>query len=440
MSHFRIHGGIPLEGTVRVGGSKNATLPMMAAALLTDEPLRLDGAARLTDVDTLGRLLEELGVEVRRTDHGRLTLRTVDPRPVRARYGLLRRMRAGFCVLGPLLARRGRAVVSLPGGCRIGPRPVDLHLAGLAALGAEFKLRRGYIVGRAGRLVGAAVRLAGRNGPTVTGTANVLSAAVLAEGQTTIHDAAAEPEIVDLGRLLIQMGARIEGLGTSRLTIQGVDRLGGATHRVIPDRIEAATLLLAVAAAGGRATVAGLAPEHLDAVLAMLQAVGARLEVAADSVTIESDGRPAAVDIAACPYPGVPTDVQAQWTALLSLGRGRSTIEDNVFPRRFGHVDELNRLGARIEAADGRAIVRGVRRLTGARVVATDLRASAALVLAGLAARGQTTVHAIHHLDRGYERLDRKLIALGARIERVEAALARNPPQTVGWQGRCPGV
>ena len=419
MAHLRITGGTPLSGTVRVSGSKNAALPIMAASILADESVQLEGIPRLADVDTLSLVLGELGLEVVRTDHGGLTLETVDPSPIRARYELVRQMRASFCVLGPLLARRGRAVVSLPGGCNIGQRPVNLHLKGLAALGAKLRIERGYVVARARRLVGTTIRLSGPRGPTVTGTANVLSAAVLARGVTTILDAAVEPEIVDLGNFLAAMGGRIEGLGTSTLRVTGVKQLSGTTHRVIPDRIEAATLLLAVAITRGRATVTGVVPEHLAAVLDTLARAGFRIDQDKDRVTLTAKCGPRPVDINALPYPGVPTDVQAQWMALLAIGTGRGTVSDRVFPNRFMHVAELNRLGAQIKLRNSTAVITGVERLAGAQVTASDLRASAALILAGLAAEGRTIVHQIHHLDRGYERLDRKLNQLGARITRV---------------------
>jgi UDP-N-acetylglucosamine 1-carboxyvinyltransferase len=415
---FRIRGGTRLSGTVRVSGSKNAALPMMAAAILASEPVRLEGVPRLLDVETLSQVLRELGVAVTRTLDEALVLETVDLAAVRAGYELVRRMRASFCVLGPLLARRGRAVVSLPGGCNIGPRPVDLHLAGLAALGAELRIEHGYVIAEAKRLVGARIQLAGPQGPTVTGTANVLAAAVLADGETVITGAAVEPEIVDLGRLLNGMGAQIEGLGTPTLRIEGVERLHGTTYRIIPDRIEAATLLLAAAITGGTVTVAGVVPEQLAAVLDKLDQAGFDLLVAKDQVTLVATAPPRPVDLTALPYPGVPSDVQAQWMALLTLARGRSTVGDRVFASRFQHIAELNRLGARIELCGSTAVVTGVDRLTGAVVTASDLRASAALVLAGLAAQGETVIDDIHHLDRGYERLDEKLNQLGAQVER----------------------
>jgi UDP-N-acetylglucosamine 1-carboxyvinyltransferase len=418
MSVLRVTGGTPLRGTVGVSGSKNAALPMMAASILAEEPVRLQGVPRLADVETLSLVLRDLGMEVARTAGDQLVLQTVDPTPIRARYNLVRRMRASFCVLGPLLARRGRAAVSLPGGCNIGDRPVDLHLRGLSALGASLRMRHGYVLAQARRLRGTTIDLSGPRGPTVTGTANVLSAAVLAEGETTITGAAREPEVVDLGRFLVALGAEIHGLGTPTLRIVGVDRLGGGTYRVIPDRIEAATLLLAAAITGGSATVTGVIPGHLNGVLEALRAAGSQIEVGSDRVSLTAGGRPRPIDVTARPYPGIPTDVQAQLTALVSLAPGRSTVGDAVFGNRFLHVAELSRLGARIRCCQSTAVVTGVERLTGTPVTASDLRASAALVLAGLAAEGETIVRRAHHLDRGYQRLHRKLNRLGAQIER----------------------
>jgi UDP-N-acetylglucosamine 1-carboxyvinyltransferase len=474
MPHFDITGGTALHGAVRVSGSKNAALPIMAAAILATEPVRLECVPRLADVRTQAQLLRCLGLRVtvekgetggadilvcqgsgnpvdRSADKNvcptalddgvcptvsakdvcsTLLLETIDPAPVRAREELVRRMRAGFCVLGPLLARRGRAVVPLPGGCNIGVRPVDLHLNGLAALGADIRLDHGYVIASARRLTGANVELCGPCGPTVTGTANVMSAAVLARGTTTIRGAAIEPEIVDLGRFLAAMGAEIEGLGTSTIRIEGVEQLGGTSHRLIPDRIEAATLLIAAAITRGSATIVGVVPKHLEAVLAKLVAAGAEIEIGPGSVSIVAPRRLRAVDIVAEPYPSIPTDLQAQWTALASVSEGVSRIEDHVFPSRFMHAAELNRLGAAIAVGQGTATVAGVERLSGARVAACDLRASAALVLAGLAADGRTTVQHIHHLDRGYQHLDQKLRQLGARIERFTGGLLRSFPES----------
>ncbi|MBN1908956.1 MAG: UDP-N-acetylglucosamine 1-carboxyvinyltransferase [Pirellulales bacterium] len=443
---LRIGGGRALRGQVAVAGAKNAALPMMAAGILGRGATWLEGVPELGDVEILGRVLQTLGVAVGREPDGRLRIEPDDRRAgqVRAGYELVRRMRASFCVLGPLLARRGRAEVALPGGCAIGDRPVDLHLAALAAMGATIEIEHGYVVASARRLVGTRVSMTGPRGPSVTGTANVLSAATLARGETTITGAAVEPEIVDLGRMLVAMGAKIDGLGTPTLRIEGVDTLSGITHRVIPDRIEAATLLLAAAITQGDVTVTGCVPEHIAAVLETLRAVGCKVEVyneetggtgvspventfhgqdarATQAVRVSMSDRPRSIDIVAKPYPGVPTDVQAQWMALLALADGTSTIQDRVFPGRFMHVAELARLGARIEATDGRAVISGVDRLSGADVRATDLRAGAALVLAGLAAEGQTTVTGLEHLDRGYERLDSKLASLEAQIERVDS-------------------
>lgn len=444
MSHFEIIGGVRLRGEVRCGGSKNAALPIMAAAALASGQVRLLDAPRLTDVGIQSRLLQCLGVSVSR-DNGAMLLETADPTPVRAPQRLVRRMRAGFCVLGPLLARRGKAIVPLPGGCNIGHRPVDLHLKGLAALGAELRLRHGYVVASARRLRGATIDLLGPNGPTVTGTANVLCAAVLARGITVVRNAALEPEIVDLAKFLAALGARIEGAGTPTLRIEGVDQLGGATHRLIPDRIEAATLLIAAAVAGGAVAVANVVPDHLGAVLEKLRRAGAEIDCGENWVSIgnpqrgqvpvfgrkfigencfhaekcTSPRRLRAVNVVARPYPGFPTDLQAQWTALAAASEGACRVEDRVFPGRFMHVAELNRLGADVSCRGNAATVVGGRRLLGARVAACDLRAGAALLLAALAAEGRTIVEGAGHVDRGYQRLDDKLRRLGARIERV---------------------
>ena len=419
MTIFRIRGGIPLEGEVRLSGSKNAALPMMAAAILADGPLCLQGVPHLTDVRTLTLVLRRLGMDVQRTEGGDLTLASVDPALVRAPYRLVERMRASFCVLGPLLAKRGRAEVPLPGGCKIGVRPVDLHLKGLSALGAKCRLEHGYIIAEAERLAGAAIDLLGPRGTTVTGTANVMMAAALAEGTTTITHAAREPEVVDLGRLLIAMGAKIAGLGTEEIRIEGVTRLRGTSYRIIPDRIEAATLLLAAAITRGSVKINGVVPEHLAAVIKLLRNAGAEIAAGPDWVALDMPRRPLPGELIAEPYPGVPTDIQAQWTALVALADGTSRLRDTVFENRFLHAAELNRLGAKISVNGDTAIVEGVNHLSAAAVTASDLRASAALVLAGLAAEGETAIHAVRHLDRGYERLDRKLMQLGARIERL---------------------
>jgi UDP-N-acetylglucosamine 1-carboxyvinyltransferase len=419
MPHFQITGGVSLHGEVQASGAKNAALPIMAASIMADEPVYLQNVPRLTDIRTQSQVLRGLGMRVSRSDDDALLLETIDSTPIEARDALVRRMRASFCVLGPLLAKRGRAIVPLPGGCNIGARPVDLHLKGLAALGAEITLEHGRIIAHAKHLVGATIDLRGPNGPTVTGTANVMSAATLARGVTVLHGAAMEPEVADLGAFLIQLGAKIEGLGTSTLRIEGVDQLGGTSHRLIPDRIEAATLLMAVAMTHGSATVHGVVPKHLAAVLVKLREAGVALQIGIDWVSIDAQKPLRATDLVAEPYPGFPTDLQAQWTALLSVAEGEATVEDHVFGGRFLHVAELNRLGACIACRQGMAQINGVAQLEGARVTAYDLRASAALVLAGLAAKGQTLVDHIHHLDRGYQRFDQKLAQLGAQIERM---------------------
>ncbi|MEX2112269.1 MAG: UDP-N-acetylglucosamine 1-carboxyvinyltransferase [Pirellulales bacterium] len=429
MDVLRITGGAELRGEVRASGSKNAALPIMAASILAGEPVLLERVPKLVDVDTLALLLGHLGVEVKRNAAGTVRLETVDPAPTLADYELVRRMRASFCVLGPLVARRGRAVVSLPGGCNIGTRPVDLHLAGLTALGAEIRIERGYVIATARGLRGATIDLAGPHGPTVTGTANVMSAATLARGRTTITSAAKEPEIVDLGQFLIALGAEIHGLGSDTIEIVGREWLGGATHRVIDDRIEAATLLLAGAIAGGEVRVGGAVAGHLAAVLEVLVAAGVDVECDVDEVSLRSCGRLQPIWAIAGPYPAIPSDVQAQLMAMAAIAGGRSVVGDNVFPNRFQHIDELRRLGARIERRGAECTVDGVGRLSGATVEASDLRASAALVLAALAAEGETTVRRLHHLDRGYERLELKLAHLGAHIRRQRDVAG---PRSVG--------
>lgn len=409
-----IHGGRRLEGAVAVSAAKNAALPALAAALLTTEPLVFPNMPGLEDVRTMVRLLATLGAEVERTG-GHLRIQVPRVSSDLAAYELVSTMRASVLVLGPLVARHGSARVALPGGCAIGVRPIDQHLKGLARLGAEITLERGYVVARASRLKGARIAT---DLVTVTGTENLMMAAVLAQGTTIIENAAREPEVVDLARLLSAMGARIEGAGTARLEIQGVDELGGATHTIIPDRIEAGTLLTAGAITGGDVTVTGLAPDHLTAVLAKLEECGASLEVGPDRVRVRGPARPRPADVITSPYPGFPTDMQAQLMSLLGLADGQSRVTETVFENRFMHAAELVRLGANIETEGSTAIIRGVPAYQGAPVMASDLRASAALVLAGLAARGTTEVARIYHLDRGYERLEVKLRALGADIER----------------------
>ena len=416
---FVVRGGRPLRGRVSVSGAKNAALPIMAAALAANGTTVLRGVPELVDVTTLSQVLQSLGAKVERRVDGSLALTVVDEQRCLADYELVRRMRASVCVLGPLLGRRGRACVSLPGGCNIGHRPIDLHLKGLRALGAEITIDRGYVFARADRLKAADIYLGGSFGSTVTGTCNVLCAAVFAKGVTTISAAACEPEVVDLGNYLNAMGAQIEGLGTPLLRIQGVDELNAVDYTVIPDRIEAATFLIAVTMAGGRLVVENVEPMHLAAVIDVLRMIGVVIEIHGRSVTVTAPDRIRPVDITALPYPGIPTDVQAQLTALLSMAEGISIVTDKVFPDRFMHIPELMRMGANVRREGASSIIGGVSTLTGACVMASDLRASAALLLAALAADGESVIRRVYHLDRGYERLESKLNRVGADIVRV---------------------
>jgi UDP-N-acetylglucosamine 1-carboxyvinyltransferase len=426
MDMFVVRGGMPLQGLVRVSGAKNAALPIMAAALAADGPTLLHNVPGLMDVSTLSQLLRTLGVGVERHGEGSLLLETLDDGPCVAEYELVRRMRAGFCVLGPLLARRGRACVSLPGGCNIGDRPIDLHLKGLRALGAKIHVERGYVIAEAERLRGTQIYLGGPFGSTVTGTCNVMSAAALAEGTTTIEAAACEPEVVDLGNYLNAMGANISGLGTPFLKIEGVERLQGAEYTILPDRIEAATLMMAAAITNGNVIIENVVLSHMTAVVEKLREIGVTIEpenieirnLQSVRVTAPVALRPA--DCFALPYPGIPTDAQAQLMALLSIARGISVVTDKVFPDRFLHAPELVRMGANIRREGASAIIAGVKKLNGAAVMASDLRASAALVLAALSAEGTSVIRRIYHLDRGYDRLEEKLNNLGADVRRVE--------------------
>jgi UDP-N-acetylglucosamine 1-carboxyvinyltransferase len=409
-----IEGGVPLRGDVTVSAAKNAALPLMAASLLSAEPIVLENVPRLADIATMRALLQGLGTEIEERD-GRTVAQTPTLRSVEAPYELVSTMRASVLVLGPLLTRAGRARVSMPGGCAIGTRPIDLHLKGLERLGAEIVLTQGYVEARAARLKGARILF---DLVTVTGTENLMMAAALAEGTTVLENAAREPEIPDLARLLTGMGARIHGAGTERIEIEGVPELGGATHRIIPDRVETGTFLVAGAITGGDVTVRGVVPAHLSAVLDKLEATGVRLDVGTDRVRISAEGRPRATDLVTNPFPGFATDMQAQMMALLGLAEGSSVITETIFENRLQQAAELRRLGAQIEVEGTRAVIRGVPAYQGARVMATDLRASAALVLGGLAASGTTEVSRVYHLDRGYEGMEHKLAALGARIRR----------------------
>jgi UDP-N-acetylglucosamine 1-carboxyvinyltransferase len=426
MDRFVIEGGVPLRGEVAVSGSKNAALPILAATILAEGTCRLEGVPRLKDIDTMLQILGTLGVESKVEPDGTIVTRVADPSRCRAPYEMVKTMRASICVLGPLLGRRRRAEVSFPGGCVIGPRPVDLHLAGLAELGADLRVEGGYIVADGGRLSGGKeVYLGGPYGPTVTGTANLLCAAVLAPGRTVIQSAACEPEVADLARFLVAMGARIEGIGGPTLVVTGVERLRGATYRVIADRIEAGTLLCAAVMTHGRVAVRGADPAHLTAPLALLEKMGVRVDRGPDgTLGVRAHDRPRPADVVTLPYPGFPTDLQAQFMALLTVAEGNSFVTEKIYPERFIHVAELQRMGARIRKEGPTAIVEGVDHLSGCPVMASDLRASAALVVAGLAARGETSVERVYHIDRGYERIEEKLQALGARISRVGSAAA----------------
>jgi UDP-N-acetylglucosamine 1-carboxyvinyltransferase len=486
MDMLVIRGGRPLQGRVRISGSKNAALPIMSAALLGEGPSRLQNVPDLVDVRTLSQVLQQLGVEVRREAGSDLLLEGIDERPCVAGYDLVRRMRASVCVLGPLLARRGKACVSLPGGCNIGHRPIELHLKGLAALGADLRIERGYVMAEARRLRGARVCLAGPFGSTVTGTCNVLAAATLARGVTVIESAACEPEVVDLASFLNRMGARVEGAGTPTIRIEGVDSLSGAEHCVIPDRIEAATLMCATAVTGGDVTLEGAEAAHLETVIEVLSEIGLLVEEGervkhprrvvqgervsmsrsmvdegsplppnpspprrvekswevisgerglarragaewGDSIRVAGGAGLRGVECVATPYPGLPTDVQAQFTAVLTRAAGVSVVTDRVFPDRFMHVPELVRMGAQIRREGNSALIQGQARLSGANVMASDLRGGAALAVAALAAEGESCIRRIYHLDRGYERLEEKLRGLGA-----DAARVRDEPGAAG--------
>ena len=416
MDRLRISGGRPLAGEVRVSGAKNAALPIMCAALLTERPLVLENVPRLMDVRTMAKILGLMGVEAGPQADSRLELRAREVKDPTAGYELVKTMRASVLVLGPLLARCGRAKVSLPGGCAIGARPVDQHVKGLQAMGATITVEQGYMHAAAARLKGTRIAM---DLVTVTGTENLMMAACLAEGSTVLENAAREPEVVDLANCLSAMGARIEGAGTGTIRVEGVRSLSGATHHVMPDRIETGTYLSAVAAAGGRVRLQGTAPDTVGATLEKLREAGARILADSDAIDIEMADRPASVSLTTAPYPGFPTDMQAQFMAMDCIARGTASVTETIFENRFMHAQELQRLGADIEIHGNTALVKGVERLQGAKVMATDLRASASLVVAGLVAQGETLIDRIYHLDRGYEALEQKLSALGARIARV---------------------
>jgi UDP-N-acetylglucosamine 1-carboxyvinyltransferase len=418
MDSLLIKGGVPLHGEVLISGAKNAVLPIMAATLLTNEPCTIRRVPDLSDVRFMTQILTWLGAEVRSAGD------TVQVRAKKIKgegdYDLVRKMRGSICIMGPLLGRLRDARVSLPGGCIIGARPINLHLKGFQSLGAKVTIESGYVHARAKRLVGAAIFLGGRAGSTVLGTANVMMAAVLAEGVTIIESAACEPEVTDLAKFLNAMGAKITGVGSPTITITGVKQLHGAEHEVIPDRIEAATYAIAAAVTNGEVTLRGARADHMHAVLDKLKDSGVSTHCSGNGISVKRNGRLKPVDITTLPYSGFPTDAQAQMMALMAMTPGISIITERIFESRFMHVSELSRLGADIEIEGPSAIVKGGKPLSGAPVMASDLRASAALVIAGLAAKGNTQVNRVYHLDRGYEKIDVKLRQLGARIERIE--------------------
>ena len=409
-------GGRPLEGTVRISGAKNASLPALCAALLTEEPVRLRNVPEVRDIRTMGRVLSALGAEVEFRVGGVVEVRARRLTSLEAPYDLVKTMRASVLVLGPVLAREGRARVSLPGGCAIGARPINLHLLALEKMGATIGVEHGYVEARAERLLGAEIYF---DTVTVTGTENLLMAASRAEGETVLRNAACEPEVRDLADLLNAMGAKIEGAGTSTIRIEGVRSLGGAEHRVIPDRVETGTYLAACAIAGGEIEVRDCHPPHLEAVIEKLRETGLRIEEGPDNLRVRSPRTLQAASVTTLPHPGFPTDMQAQYMVLMTQAAGVSTITESIFENRYMHVAELERMGAHVRVEGRTALVTGPTPLSGAQVMATDLRASACLVLAGLGARGETIVDRVYHLDRGYYRIDEKLRGLGADIERI---------------------
>ncbi len=433
MDSFLIRGGNRLKGSIEISGSKNSALPIMAACLLADGKTTLKGVPRLSDTDSMSKLLGELGCHVLRhespTDarqtgpalNGPLDIEVRDTTKNEARYDIVKTMRASICVLGPLLAKRGHAVASLPGGCGIGDRPVDLHIRGLQKLGAEFRTENGNIIGTVPkRLRGCRMYLGGAQGPTVLGTINVMCAAALAEGETVLVGAACEPEVGDCAEMLNRMGAKIRGYGTPEMRIEGVDKLIGCEHRIIPDRIEAGTFMMAAAITNGELVLKNCNLDHLIAVTDRLEEVGVRVARENGSVIASSTRHLQPIEMTTQPYPGFPTDLQAQLMALLCLADGSSFITERIFPDRFLHVGELNRMGGRIRKEGPTAIVQGTKELQGATVMCSDLRASAALVLAGLVARGTTRLDRVYHIDRGYEKIEQKLMAVGADVERIE--------------------
>jgi len=419
MDKIIVRGGNRLQGEVKVSGAKNSVLPVLSATLLTSQKCIIENVPDLRDVRTMIEILRHLGVNVS-FENGRLEVESGEFAGYQAPYDLVCTMRASICILGSLLARKGRAEVSLPGGCVIGTRPIDLHLKGLKALGAEVNIEHGYIKANCKKLRGTRIYLGGPFGSSVLATANVILAAVLAEGETVIESAACEPEIVDLAEFINKMGGEIEGAGTPVVKIKGVNELKGTTHAVIPDRIEAGTYLVAGAITAGDVKVKGARYDHLGAVIDGLIVSGAELEIKEDEIRVRRDGKISALEVTTLPYPGFPTDMQAQFMSYLSLADGISIITEKIFPERFMHVGELNRMGAEITLEGSTAVVKGVEKLSGAEVMASDLRASAALILAGLVAEGETVVSRVYHLDRGYQNMVEKLRSLGADIQRID--------------------
>lgn len=419
MDKILVHGGHALSGSIKISGSKNSALPIIAATLLTREPCVLRRVPDLSDTNYMLQILRHLGADVERAS-GTVTVQPENVNSV-APYDVVRKMRASVCVLGPLLGRCGEATVSLPGGCVIGDRPIDLHLKGFEALGAAVRVENGNVKVFAPRLHGAIINLRGKFGPTVLGTDNVMMAAVLADGTTVIEGAAAEPEVCDLANFLNKMGAKIEGAGSRRIIIEGVKELHGTEHDIIPDRIEAGTFLVAGAIAGRGVTVKRVDPRHMTSLTKALTDAGFQIDAQENSITVAPNGAVKPLELTTEPYPGFPTDMQAQMCALLSTTNGISVMTENIFPQRYMHLAELKRMGAQVEIEGSTAVIQGVERLTGAPVMASDLRASAALVLAGLKADGVTEISRVYHIDRGYEHLDEKLGELGAHIERVKA-------------------
>jgi len=439
MDSFRIRGGQRLKGKIEISGSKNSALPLLSACLMAEGKTTLRGVPRLSDIDSMLKLIAELGCDVVRHEpaeskvggpelNGALDVLVLDEKQCEAHYDIVKTMRASICVLGPLLAKRKKAIVSIPGGCAIGDRPVDLHVRGLQKLGADFHTENGNIVGEVrGRLKGCRMYLGGAQGPTVLGTINVMCAAALAEGETVIVGAACEPEVADCAELLNKMGAKIRGHGTPEIRIEGVDELHGCEHRVIPDRIECGTFMVAAAITNGELELKNCNLDHLIAVTDRLEEVGVKVTRQIDgSALVSSARRICPVEMTTQPYPGFPTDIQAQLMALLCLGDGMSVITERIFPDRYLHVGELNRMGARVRKEGPTAIIQGVKELQGASVMASDLRASAALVLAAMVARGETRIDRVYHIDRGYEKIEEKLAAVGADIERVKEKQTRS--------------